>query len=85
MPRLEVECKRPLSLSTTLVDVPCSVVKHTEHGHNTIRLAVRSLDDGAVRSNVRTVDTDSTRPLGNMGTLFQGFKDTLDGIILHGN
>ena len=83
MPRLEVNGKGPLAFATTLVDVPCRVVEDTEHRHDTVCNSIRPLDTGAVCTDVRTVDADTTRPLGDVCTLLERLVDTVDGIILH--
>lgn len=60
MPGLEVNSERALSLTSTLVAVPGSIVEDTEHRYETVGMAVRSSDVASRGSNVVNGEADSS-------------------------
>lgn len=62
----KTQCCVPLS---HLIDVACGVVEHSEHGHDTVRRAVRSADVRVRRSHVVDRETDAAGMFGDLSAL----------------
>ena len=77
MPRLQVDCKGSISL-TSLIHILCGIVKYLQHRRDARRLAVRALDLRTAGTDVMDGQPYATGPLGDLGTLCEGLVDTLD-------
>ena len=68
----------------TLIHIFCRMVKHAQHGNNSIRTAVRSTNVTARGAHIVNMETNATCPLGNIGAILQGIVDTVDTVTFHG-
>ena len=84
MPRFEVDGEGALTLTAPLIHVPSGFVKHTEHRHETVRMAVRSANVGAGSADFGDGETDTARRFGNLSALLQCVVDAVDRIRGHG-
>ena len=82
MPRLQINRKGTIPLSS-LIHIFRRIIKHFQHRHNPSRLAVRAVDVRVLGANVVNRQTNTTRPLGNLGTITQRLVDALDRVRVH--
>lgn len=82
MPGLQIDRKgaRPLA---SLVDLTSRVVEHTEHRHDSSRLAIGALNLGILATDVVNAESDATRPLRDLGAIPKGLVDTLNTVVIH--
>ena len=62
MPRLQINGEAAIA-SRALIHISGSIVKDTEHRHDTIRRAVRATDARATGTDIAHVEADATRVL----------------------
>ena len=84
VPRLQVNGEGSLSLAASLVDIAGRVIVDFEHGHESVRVAVRTCDIRVLSSDAVHSEANATRVLANQGRLLQCVVDALDGILSHG-
>merc|ERR1719247_3216173 len=83
MPGLDVHCKGPLALATTLVHIPCGVVEDTQHRHKTIAMAVGATNVASSRTDLRDGHTNATSTLGDHRALLERPIDTFNAVTFH--
>ena len=47
VPRLQIYCKRPFPLSTTLIHISSCLIEYLQHRYQSVRVAIRTLDVAA--------------------------------------
>ena len=67
--------KGTIALASTLVHMTGSIVKYSQHGYNSIGLAIGSSDVATSGTNALHAQTNSTRGLGDQCASLQGIVD----------
>ena len=78
MPWLKVDGKSTLTLATALVDVACRIIVDLKHGHEPVRVSIRTRDVRVRGADAVHSEADPTSILRDDGGLLQGIVDALD-------
>jgi len=78
VPWLEVYGEGALTLATTLVDVPCSIIEDLEHWHESIGVAICASDVRFACANAVHCDSNTSRILADDSRLPECIVDTLN-------
>src|SRR5690606_651837 len=84
MPWLQVNGESTFTLATTLIYIPCGIVKHLQHGYNTVAGSIRTTDVSSGCTDVVYAQSNTTGTLRNLSRLFQRIVDPFNAVILHG-
>ena len=84
MPGLQVNGKRTFPLTTALIHVAGRVVEHAQHRNDPVRGSVGPLNVCTCCPDVVNAQTNPPGRLRNLGRLFQGIINTINGVVLHG-
>src|SRR5690606_18060679 len=84
MPGLEVNGKRTFAFSAALVHVTRGVIKHPQHGDDSVRRAVGSFNIGSGSPYIMDGQSYASCRLGNFGGLLQGVVNAVYAVVLHG-
>lgn len=85
VPRFEVNREGSRALVASLIDVAGRVVVDSEHGNDTVRIAVGSRNVGSGSADVVNAETDAAGSLGDESACFEGIVNALDRVVLHGH
>lgn len=83
MPRFEVDCKRSLSLTATLVDVSCCVIEDFKHRNKAVAVTICTSDVTITCSNSVNGKTNTTGKLAYYRALFQRIVNSVYRILSH--
>lgn len=83
MPGLKINGKRAFALSTSLVNISCSLIKNFKHRDKSIWDAISALDIASSCSYIVNSKTDSSSWFRYKCCVFQSIINTMNWVILH--
>ena len=84
VPWLQVYRKRTFSLASALVNIPSCVIKHFQHRHQPVAVAICSADVAVTSADVVDGKANTTSVLTDNCTLLKCVVNPIDAVLSHG-